>query len=446
MGFLLKPVMLQNATNAADIQKLMKADLKNNAGKSGVKFVAAKNVVIGGKTVHLFIVTDTPAAFEKIIKEKHPKALRAVGTCDLDKENGKTKVTVKTSSGQMLGDGIAKMLPEAVAHDSGFVADAFKPGTVSPNKDKAVEMATRSHEAARQPTVNPVKGETTGAKLDWPEFKPDAASVDALSKATMETAEYKKFADAYEKLAVKYHFNTDSDYKKVPINIWHSLMQNLAESGYITKNIPKVGGDPNKLIFAIKDAQGRVVREQMLKTAMEGMQVYINHAANNLDKVVKYVSSNGSKTWAFWSGIGAQDAAKKEAGGGVVLEGTIGSWFDEVYRFEHLTGVNNMLLWNSMSELYARKAAENYQEFKFLGFIGPGGSRDTTVFVNIERPTLIQVLNVQKQVPVPPIRWFVVDCVADPSARGGWRGTGTASTEFSTRQAAVAEVVKRYKE
>ncbi len=446
MGFLLKPVMLENAVSAADVQKLMKSDLKNNAGKSGVKFVAAKNCLIGGKTVNLFIVTDNPTAFENIIKAKHPKALRAKGTCDLANESGKIKVTVKTSSGQMLSDGIAKMLPEVVAHDTTFVAEAFKPGAVNPNKAKALDLATKSHAEARQPSVDPKTSQPVKAKLDWPDFKPDAASVDALSKVALETAEYQKFADAYEKLAVKYKFNTDSDYKKVPVNIWHDLLKSLAESGYITKNIPKVGGDDRKLIFAYKSPEGKMVREAMLKTAMDGMQVYIQHAAKNLDKVVNEVSKNGTKTWTFWSGEGAKDAAKKEAGGGVVLEGSIGSWFDNVWKFDHLTGVNDMLLWNSMSELYARKAAENYEQFKFKGFIGPGGSRDTTVFVNIERPTLIEVLNVQKRVAVPPIQWFVVDCVADATSRTGWRGTGQPSQEFPTRQAALAEVVKRYKE
>jgi len=132
MGFLLKPGLLENATSAADVQKLMKADLKNNAGKKGVKFIAAKNAIIGGKTVQLFIVTDNAAPFEAILKAKFPKAYRAKGTCDLDKESGKTKVTIRTSVGQMLPDAVAKLMPEVVAHDSSFVAHVEPKGDASP--------------------------------------------------------------------------------------------------------------------------------------------------------------------------------------------------------------------------------------------------------------------------------------------------------------------------
>jgi hypothetical protein len=43
MAYLLKPGFLQTAKSAADVQKLMKNDLKNSAGKGGLKFFAAKN-------------------------------------------------------------------------------------------------------------------------------------------------------------------------------------------------------------------------------------------------------------------------------------------------------------------------------------------------------------------------------------------------------------------
>jgi hypothetical protein len=94
-----------------------------------------------------------------------------------------------------------------------------------------------------------------------------------------------------------------------------------------------------------------VVREDLLRQAMAGMEVYTRHAADNLDKVVQAVLANGSNTWAFWSGNSSKEAALKEASDGVVLEGSIGSWFDGVWKFEHLTGVNDLVLWTSMSEL-----------------------------------------------------------------------------------------------
>lgn len=444
MAYLLKPGFLQSAKSAADVQKLMKSDLKNSAGKAGLKFFAAKNYEVGGKKINLFIVTDVPNQFETLAKTQSPSALRAKGVCDVGKDAGKVKVTIKTASGQMLPDGIAKLVPVAMGNDASIEADHATAKGVNPNAAKALEMAKKSHKEAREETLDPKTGKKVAPKLNWPEFDPSAANVAALAQASLETADYKKFAAQYEKLAVTYKFNTDTDYKQVPVNIWRELIKGLAESGYITKNIPKVNGDPYKLIFATKSPGGQMIREELLKRAMEGMSVYISHAASNLDKVAKAVLANGGSTWAFWSGEGAKDAALKEAGNGVVLEGSIGSWYESVWKFEHLTGVNDMLLWNSMSELYARKAAEYYEKFKFIGFIGPGGSADTTVFVNIERPTLIQVLNVQKRVGVPPIDWYVVDCVQDTSTRSGWKGTGNPSKKFSSRPAAIEEVKKRY--
>jgi len=458
MAFLLKPDFLKTAKSAADVQKLMKADLKNNKGKSGVKFVAAKNYDIGGKKINLFILTDQPDKFDAVVKLQ-ASALRAKGVCDVDEDAGNLKVTVKSSSGQILGDSIAKIIPDAVK-DATVTGAHFVPGAApaakssdellaakqghKDNAAKALEMAKRSHEAARLPTVNPIKGEGRGPKLDWPEFKPDAASIARLAQLADEWEEYQTFAAAYEKLATEYKFNTDADYKKVPVNIWHDLIKGMTESGYVTQNIPKVNGDPWKLIFANKAPNGAMIREELLKRAMSGMQVYIRHAATNLDKVAKAVQANGGQTWSFWSGEGAKNAAIKEAGDGVVLEGSIGSWYDKIWKFEHLTGVNDMLLWNSMSELYARKAAENYEKFKFIGFIGAGGAAETTVFVNIERPTLIEVLNVQKRVAVPPIEWRVVVCRKKESERSGYEGTGDPSITVANRQAAIDEVKRRY--
>ena len=91
MGFLLKAGLLESMKSPTDVLKLMKSDLKNNSNKKGVKFVAAKNYLVGGKPVSLFIVTDAPASFDTVLK-KQPKALKAKGTCDLVKAEGKLQV------------------------------------------------------------------------------------------------------------------------------------------------------------------------------------------------------------------------------------------------------------------------------------------------------------------------------------------------------------------
>jgi len=273
-----------------------------------------------------------------------------------------------------------------------------------------------------------------------------------MSKVSRETVEYGKFAEAYEKLATKYGFTSDPTYKQVPVNIWHDLIKAMAASGYITKNIPTVGGDPRNLILAYQGKEGKVVREDLLRQAMAGMDIFIRHASDNLDKVVQAVRANGGKTWSFWSGVGAKEAALKEGADGVVLEGSIGSWFDEVYKFEHLTGVHDLVLWTSMSELYAKSAAEYYDKFTFIGFLGPTATREQSVFNKIEQPTFVEVLNVRKQVKPPHIDWYVTDCafVAGSGfheykgAKGTWVWSEKPSQKFSSRAGALEEIVKRY--
>jgi hypothetical protein len=58
-----------------------------------------------------------------------------------------------------------------------------------------------------------------------------------------------------------------------------------------------------------------------------------------------------------------KDVAKKESHGGIVLEGTVGAWFDEVWDFKALTSqAESLALWASLSELYAKKAADYFDK------------------------------------------------------------------------------------
>lgn len=154
---LLKPVFLQNATSAADVQKLMKADLKNSIGKKNVKFLAAKNCVIGGKKINLFIVTDTPAPFEAVLKANHPKAYRAKGTCEVakNKESGATQVTIVRSTGQILPAEVAKLMPLVVANDKSFAATVAQP----------------SDKLGDKPTLRSVPKKEDGGVAQWAKDK-----------------------------------------------------------------------------------------------------------------------------------------------------------------------------------------------------------------------------------------------------------------------------------
>jgi hypothetical protein len=425
MGFLLKAGLLESMKSPADVLKLMKSDLKNNANKKGVKFVAAKNYLVGGKPVSLFIVTDAPASFDTVLK-KQPKALKAKGTCDLVKTDGKVQIVVKQASGQLGADSIAKMIPVALAKDSGFTANTAAGSLIGANAAKALEMARASHAEARKE-----------GKLDW-EFDPTPDVVRSMAQTSLQMPEYRKFAGNFTAFLSKYGLPSDG---KLPTAIWNALLEGLIESGYIKSVIPKAE-DKTSFVLAYKGPEGKPIREKLLAEAMKGLKPFVDHAARYMDKVIAKAGSG--QTWAFWSGRGAEDSAK--AAGGVSLEGSVGSFFaayeKEWIDFPKLTGTETLPLWAAMSEMYAEKAAESMAKFKFIGFVGPTATRDQSVFNKIEQPTFVEVLTVRKRVAPPSIEWFVVDCEKDD--KGNWVWTKKAPEKFSDRSAALARITQRY--
>lgn len=432
MAYLMLPGLLEKMSDPLDARKLMYKDLKIAAGKPEVKFVAAKNYQVGGKPTQIFVVTEKREPFEKLFRDAHVQM--SSGTAIIRKEAGGTKVVLKKVKGQLSADAIGDLMFKVFADRKvtcttvGDELDAAqKDDQGGRDKPDAATLAANSHKRAR-----------AEGKIDWkPLSTPDG--VKRMTKLTMETAQYKKFADEFEKLAKRYQF---TDYKKVPVNIWRDLIRGLADSGYLMEKIPKVDGTES-FILATAGPQGQVLRQELLDSAMKSLKKYIVHAETYLDKVVEEIKKAGTaQTWAFWSGVGAQHAARKEAGRGVVLEGSIGSWFDSVWDFKALTGVENLPLWAAMSELYARKAAENYRTFKFIGFLGPGATRDQSVFNKIEQPTFIEVLNVRERVDAPDVEWFVVDCVE--KSPGRWEGTGDPSTSVASRAEGLRMVKERY--
>jgi hypothetical protein len=125
----------------------------------------------------------------------------------------------------------------------------------------------------------------------------------------------------------------------------------------------------------------------------------------------------------------------------VVLEGSIGKWFDEAYDVKALTGgVQSILLWATVSELYAQTAARYYKEFTFKGYVGPTASRDQSVFNKIEQPTLIEIFKTKKQVGAPPVAWYVVNGQVKLSADGAkyeWDSTERPAISVGSRAEAL---------
>jgi hypothetical protein len=296
--------------------------------------------------------------------------------------------------------------------------------------------------------------------IDWKAALTDEV-VTQISERTAQLSEYKKFEKDFNDFVRKYDLGSAAE--KYPFRIWNALIFSLCQAGKNGNGL--IGWKKEKLIEGgHRDSDGRwivsvidtdtskPVRTAVAAQAMLQLQPFIEHAERHLDLVVNKLKSG--REWAFWSGAGAKEAAKKETNG-VVLEGTVGGWFDTVWEFEKLTrssvfkkasgftgeGTDSFVVWNSISELYARKAAENLESFKFKGFLGPGSSKDNTVFNNIEKPVMISVLEARAKVE-PDIIWYVVDC--EEEAPGRWTWSKKRSTAYKSRAEALKEVKDRY--
>ena len=445
MSFTLKPLLLKNATSASEIQKMMKEDLKSNAGKTGMKFVAAKNVVIQGKTMNLFIVTDNPALMLQTIKDKYPKSTNAHGTCDLQKDKGKTKVVITSATGGLSHTIISTIVKPALGNDPTVEA-------TTPEREQA-EQEQEESDTAKRPKPNALDlakaSHVAAGDVDW---KPDEAALKALAEASRQMPEFAKFKGNFDAFMNKYGLSNDG---KLPTDIWNKMFQSLLKSDYkySKQDIEKAPDGRFKLVV---DGPGsQKVREKTLVKSMDGLKPFVDHAAKYLDKIV--AKGNSGTTWAFWSGTGAEDAAK--SAGGVSLEGTVGSFFgkykNEWIDFGKLLGPDTATipLWTSLSEMYAAKGAEYMGKYRFVGFVGPGATNENNVFNSIEQPAFLEVLSTKTTVPPPAITWYVVDCAFDKSDtgrdtfkgdKGTWKPTNKVLTRFDNRVAALAEITTRY--
>jgi hypothetical protein len=309
--------------------------------------------------------------------------------------------------------------------------------------EKVAKMVQASHEQARKE-----------GKIDY-EIQFTNELVSNMAKASFESAEFGKFNQNFLAFLKKYGLEKmGSDAGKLPMKMWGKLLQGLVKSGYVKEQIPKAA-DGTSFILATKGPEGKPIREKLLAQAMEGLEPFTSHAGQYLDAVISKAEKGA--TWAFWSGAGAEDAAKSTPG--VSLEGTVGSMFAAYYgewiNFPKLTGVADLALWAAMSEMYAKKAAESLSKFKFIGFVGPGATREQSVFNQIEQPVFVEVANAKAAVPTPHIDWFVVirDWQADANGRATYKGAKgnwiappvkRDHLEFNTRESALAKIVELY--
>ncbi len=321
-----------------------------------------------------------------------------------------------------------------VAWDALSAAIAKATGAAAPpNPNSKAEKERRALEAQKMRERSQAQAVAEG-KIDW-EFRPDKATMMSLSQVTLEAPEFSTFNNDFNAFLTKYGLGTGGE---LPVKLWKTLLKGMKEDGFLAANAPKAA-DGKSFILAMAGPDGKLIREKMLADAMKGLKPFVDHAAKYLDQVVAQAAKG--TPWAFWSGAGALDSAK--GSGGISLEGTVGSFFGTGLQFPNLTSNSTLPLWGALSEMYAQKAAENFSHFKFIGFVGPGATREQSVFNMIEQPTFVSTLD-GKQVPVPTpdIEWFVVDC--EKSDDGKWSWTKKAPEKFSGRADALARVTARY--
>lgn len=444
MAYLLKPDMLSKMEIVTDVKKLMLKDIKNAVGKTEVKFVAAKNWKIGTTHMNLFIVTDTPALFETLIKKSG--AQLATGTASITLDKGKTKVVVKKASGAISHEAVAAMVGVTVG-DPAIVAS-----TPEKEHDKAEQEQEESDKAKRpKPDALKMAKASHEAVGDFG-WKPDQAALKAFAAASIQLTEFHKFKGNFDSFMSKYGLSNDG---KLPTDIWNKMFLALVSTDYNFGNQDIERAPDGRFKLLVDGPSGQKIREKTLVKALAGLKPFVDHAATYLDKVV--AKGNSGTTWAFWSGAGAEDSAK--ASGGVALEGTVGSFFakyqGEWINWRALLGApgQDFSLWTALSEMYAAKGAEYMAKYKFIGFVGPGATNENNVFNSIEQPTFIEVLTVKQKVAPPQIEWFVVDCdfaannngtAEFKGVKGFWNWTKKPNEKFDDRQAALSRIRARY--
>lgn len=417
MPFLLKPGLFLSL-KAAESKKLMQKDIVNSAGKE-LMFVGALNVKVGtGEKSALFAVTDKPKEWQDALKGQPV----IVGKCAITK-GAKMQVVVKeVKTGSMAA--ALKVFKDSVADAKFEVVDAEQAKKDQEKADKIKKIVGDSYAKA-------------GMK-----FELSDAQLLQFAKASFKTAEFAKFNNGFQAMIKDYGMHGPGA-EKLPLQIWGDLLRGLKKSGYI-EGLYKAQEGSSFSVLGEDDKNGKVVREKALEQGMQDLEVYIKHAEKYLKAVVDKVKKAGGDSWAFWSGWGAKEAAIRENKSGVVLEGSIGKWFDEVWDFKALTGgVQSILLWSAMSELYAQTAASYYDKFTFNGYVGPTATREQSVFNKIEQPTLIEIFKSKKRVDAPPTVWHVVNGEIKVSADGKkyeWDNTERPAVKVGSRDEALKKV------
>ena len=112
--------------------------------------------------------------------------------------------------------------------------------------------------------------------------------------------------------------------------------------------------------------------------------------------------AKGKQTWAFWSGKGAMQVAKRNSD--VCLEkSALGGLFDGI----NINGNWDTQMWAALSKAYAAEAANNVERKDYRGFVGQGSSAEASIFNQVEQPQFVGMLN-EKQKASLKLVWYAV--------------------------------------
>jgi hypothetical protein len=259
---------------------------------------------------------------------------------------------------------------------------------------RAPKAATASAPAAARPPA--VAANTEGGITNQQGMTPEKS---------LTTDHYATFKARFAALQTSVGMPVDEEAGKV---IWLQVVRTLQATDPLYSAVPAAASNPNRKDLG-SDAFQKIMAQFNPITA--ALQPY-------MEKWTK-----GKKSWAFWSGKGASDVARKNAD--VSLEkSALGSLLDGV----NLNGNWDTQMWASLSRAYATAAAKNVEQKTYKGFVGLGSAAEASIFNKIEQPQFVSMLD-QKQAANIKVTWHAVALepkdqkFADPTCNvGGMEG------------------------
>jgi uncharacterized protein DUF4157 len=216
-----------------------------------------------------------------------------------------------------------------------------------------------------------------------PDLDPNKQFSDQDPRATLKSAQYAQFKGRFITLATSLAMPAGAAAAQ---ELWLKVVTTLQKTDAAYKAAPTVPGSPRKDLSATAFTDIMKDFEPITAAIAPYMEKY----------------AHGKKSWAFWSGKPAVEAARKHAQ--VCLEkSALGSLFDGI----NINGSWDIQMWASLSKAYATHAAAHVAEAAYAGFVGMGSSADQSIFNKIEQPQFVGMLNDKEKANLH-VDWYAV--------------------------------------